>query len=46
MPKPDRSAPSPRRDPEEEGSAAKHRQRPNPPDTDPEEEGSAGRSQR
>lgn len=40
-----RPAPA-RRDPEEEGSAAKVPQPPSPRDNDPEEEGSAGRPQR
>jgi hypothetical protein len=46
MPEQDRSKSAPRRDPEEEGSAAKRRQRANPADTDPEEEGSSARPQR
>ena len=41
----DRPAPV-RRDPEEEGSAAKVPQPASPRDNDPEEEGSAGRPQR
>jgi hypothetical protein len=40
------SGPVPDRDPEEEGSAAKRQQRPNPPSQDPEEEGSAARPER
>jgi hypothetical protein len=40
------SSPAPNRDPDEEGSAAKRQQRPNPPGQDPEEEGSAARTQR
>lgn len=35
-----------KRDPEEEGSAARPPQAPNPGDQDPEEEGSAARPQR
>jgi hypothetical protein len=34
-----------RRDPEEEGSAAKRHRQANPPSQDPEEEGSAGKEQ-
>lgn len=36
----------PKRDPEEEGSAAKRPQPPTPATRDPEEEGSAGRPER
>ena len=38
--------PAPDRDPEEEGSAAKPRQRETPRQQDPEEEGSAARPER
>jgi len=40
------SSPTPARDPDEEGSAARRPQRPNPAGQDPEEEGSAARPQR
>lgn len=45
MPSPKKPAP-PKRDAEEEGSAARPLQTPTPPDNDPAEEGSAARPQR
>lgn len=44
--KPRRTRPSPKSDPEEQGSAGKQLQTPNPPSVDPAEEGSAARQQR
>jgi hypothetical protein len=47
MPEKKPAAPAqPKRDPEEEGSAARPPQPPQPADQDPEEEGSAGRPER